>query len=128
MAVFSGTATGIEEWATENDGPFFKVTLVVQERWTGPFGDEIAIVTATDDARCGYAFAVGNSYLVYAHGFRTESERLPATGLCTRTWPLEEAQDDLVALRRSTAVSQTLWGRLKALVASVAMVGLTVTR
>ena len=45
VAVFSGTATGIEEWATENDGPFFKVTLVVQERWTGPFEDEIAIVT-----------------------------------------------------------------------------------
>ena len=69
VAVFSGTVTGIEEWATANDGPFFKVTL-------------------------------------------------PAMGLCTRTRPLEEAQDDLVALRRPTAVSQTLWGRLKALLVS----------
>ena len=114
VAVFSGTVTEIEEWETARDGLFYKVTLVVRESWAGASEEEISVVTATDCGRCGYGFMVGGDYLVYAHGYRSEAERLPQTGLCTRTRALAEAQDDIVALRRPTAVSPTPWGRVKA--------------
>ncbi|MDA1348224.1 MAG: hypothetical protein O3A47_05065 [Chloroflexi bacterium] len=104
----------VEDWDTANDGLFWKITLSVSETWTGPEVREIAIVTASDGARCGYPFDVGGEYLVYAHGYRTEDERLPATGLCTRTRLLEEAEADLEDLRRGTLVGGILWGRLKA--------------
>lgn len=119
VAVFSGTVTGVEDWDTANDGLFWRITLSVSETWAGPEGGEIDIVTASDGARCGYPFDVGGQYLVYAHGYRTEDERLPATGLCTRTRLLEEAEADLVDLRRATLVGDVLWGRLKAVVISL---------
>ncbi len=73
-----------------------RVSFKVSETFRGDVGASVIIRTGFGDADCGYAFAVGSSYLVYAH--RVPTGEL-TTGICSRTRPLSEAADDLTYLR-----------------------------
>jgi hypothetical protein len=96
-AVFSGTVVAIAGSGAAPGSPLL-VTFDLQQVWKGPDGPQLTITTPADSAGCGYAFAQGEAYLVYAGA---EGGRL-STGLCTRTAPLDAADADLAALGQGT--------------------------
>lgn len=57
-------------------------------------GDQVTIATSGNPASCGYPFAAGETYLVYA--WREKSGGF-GTGLCSRTRKSAEAADDFAA-------------------------------
>lgn len=67
----------------------------VTEAFSGVTSSIVVISSGTGGGDCGYWFKRGQSYLVYAFG---EPERL-STGICTRTAPISDAEEDLVFLR-----------------------------
>jgi hypothetical protein len=90
-AVFTGEVTAIEpNQATRFGG--LEVTFRVQQLWKGEPQAEIKVRTAGSSAACGYTFAKGSSYLVYA--VRDDADPLRVS-LCSRTAPIENAKDDL---------------------------------
>jgi uncharacterized protein (TIGR03382 family) len=94
-AIFEGRVLGVQEQAAENAMPVHRVTLAVVRTWKGLERDEqIDVFTNTQSASCGYTFAKETSYLVYAR----ESEGRLHVSLCSRTRPLADASEDLVAL------------------------------
>ncbi len=102
-AVFSGKVLKIED-----AGEFERaVTLEVKSIWKGVAAKTVTIRTASDGAICGYSFVKGKSYLVYAReikqGEGDEAEKLLTTNICSRTTPLEAAEEDLKALGAGTA-------------------------
>jgi hypothetical protein len=58
---------------------------------------EVIVRTARNTAACGFPFAVGGSYLVYAY---RDSNGIYRASLCSRTRPLDDAKDDLILLRQ----------------------------
>lgn len=74
----------------------FAVRLSVTRRWKGVDTEEVVVRTARDSAACGFAFEVGQDYVVYASA-EDEAGTL-ATGLCDRTARVADASEDLVAL------------------------------
>jgi hypothetical protein len=74
--------------------------LAVGETFSGDPGREVVVRTAPDTAMCGFPFEVGRSYLVYAS--RDDAGRY-GTSICSRTRPLEGAEDDLSLLRQMQA-------------------------
>lgn len=95
-AVFSGKVIRIEEnKPTEDDFTPVKVVFEVKNTWKGVEESEIAVYTGTDSASCGYEFAQGKSYLVYAN---TSGDQL-TTSLCSITKPLASADEDLSILK-----------------------------
>ncbi len=105
-AVFSGKVLKIED-----AGEFERaVTLEVKGIWKGVAGKTVTIRTASNGAICGYSFVKGKSYLVYAReikrGEGEEAEKLLMTGLCSRTTPLEAAEEDLKELGPEAAVRE----------------------
>lgn len=101
-AVFSGKVQKVELVDDKSAGGGFRfnrVTLAVSQSWKGTNAAVLVITTAADSAACGFPFAAGKEYLVYAH----ESSRSPklkelGTGLCSRTRELAQAAEDLKAL------------------------------
>jgi hypothetical protein len=98
-AVFSGRVAAVEP-AEPRDGavrfPRMRVTLELDRVWKGcEEGEEVALWTALDSAACGYEFASGERYLVYAYAADDGSL---TTSLCSRTRPLGQAAEDLEAL------------------------------
>jgi hypothetical protein len=97
VAIFEGQVTAIApapaggpDAAPEND-----VTLTVLRSWRGPTAQRTVIVrTAVAGATCGYAFARGARYLVYADGTRDAL----SVQSCSRTRVVSEASEDLAAL------------------------------
>lgn len=88
-AVFSGTVID-----TMKANHRLQVTFHVDNTWEGgDLGDRVVVVTSAGGATCGFLFAGGKQYLVYANagrsGFFTTS--------CTRTARLERAQADIEA-------------------------------
>ena len=75
----------------------FRVVFKAGTVWKGTASSSVAVFTGRGDGDCGIRFHVGRKYLVYAYGPQ------PASGLCTRTAPLERAQADLTFLSRATA-------------------------
>ena len=72
-----------------------RVTLRVTRGWKGLDQEEVLTVhTAGNGALCGYAFEVGQSYLVYAHGELADL----TVSLCSRTRPMADAEQDLKEL------------------------------
>jgi hypothetical protein len=82
------------EVAPNGKGSGFVVKLQVEQSWKGPSCTEMTVATGRGDGDCGYPFEVGKSYLVYAH---KDGETL-RTNICTRTKPLDVADEDLTAL------------------------------
>ncbi len=53
---------------------------------------EVEIVTGHGGGDCGYTFHTGSEYVVYAY---TDAEGRLATGICSRTRPLDQAMEDV---------------------------------
>lgn len=85
-SIFVGKVAEIIE---NHDAHSVVVKFEVEKSWNKNFLNEITISTANDTAVCGYEFAVGKKYLVYANG---ESNNL-TTNICTRTAPVESSED-----------------------------------
>lgn len=87
-AVFEGVVTAIELEARDGERPggissadLMRVSFRVLRSWKGLEAAEATVFTARMDASCGYEFAVGQRYLVYA----SAGGRGLVTGACTRT-------------------------------------------
>lgn len=94
-AVFSGKVRSIDEpKIVRSSIDPVTVTMEVKEVWKGDAEDVVKLKTALSTASCGYHFEVGAEYIVYAYGEDGEYH----TGLCTRTAPLSNAEEDLQAL------------------------------
>jgi hypothetical protein len=94
---FSGTVTEIAQTTgTGSSGgmPVLAVTMDVSSVWKGPVAGSLVVETPTDSPACGFPFAVGETYLVYAN----EAGGHWSTGLCARTALLADASEDLAAL------------------------------
>jgi hypothetical protein len=90
-AVFTGEVIDIEKnTATKFGG--LEVTLRVKKVWKGDPQEEIKVHTAASSAACGYSFVKGTTYLVYAT--RDEADPMRVS-LCSRTAPVERAEEDL---------------------------------
>jgi hypothetical protein len=90
-AVFTGEVTDIEpNHATRFRG--LEITLRVKRVWKGAPQEEIKVHTAASSAACGYTFVKGKTYLVYALSDQADPMRV---SLCSRTAPIENAQEDL---------------------------------
>ena len=92
--VFAGQVEGIEKLAVPfGPRPMLydrRVRLRVIEQFTGQTAAEVDIFTHAQSATCGYPFAVGGSYLVYA--YRHQDTGLLTTSICSRTSPLARGQ------------------------------------
>src|ERR1044072_625838 len=100
-AVFVGTVTEVKNIQQDaGQGRFYMrrvATFLVEEKFSGVEGTFVSISTGMGGGDCGYTFAKGTSYLVYAYR-SNESEPL-STGICTRTRPSAGAAEDLEFLR-----------------------------
>lgn len=90
-AIFEARVTAIED----GDEGTRHVHLDVVQTWLAAEHEHVEVVTAVSGAACGYPFAVGQSYLVYASGVEGEAYRV---GLCSRTRPMADADDDRALL------------------------------
>ncbi|MEJ7849250.1 MAG: hypothetical protein WKF92_14300 [Pyrinomonadaceae bacterium] len=84
------TASGEEAWTAE-------VRFKVLQTWKGVTTETVSVFTANRCCICGYKFAVGERYLVYAYS----SDEDWATSFCTRTKILSEADEDLKVLGKN---------------------------
>ncbi|MDH3199388.1 MAG: hypothetical protein OEM15_00685 [Myxococcales bacterium] len=90
-AIFEGTVTKTApNSATRFRG--LEVTLAVKRAWKGIDSEEVAVLTASNGAVCGYPFAEGSTYLVYAYREKAEPFRV---SLCSLTKPIDQAKADL---------------------------------
>ena len=102
-AVFAGRVTKTEDPAT---GPIrssmdpITVTHEISTVWKGASGPSVSVTTARDGASCGFTFAKGEEYLVYASAVRAGLH----VSLCSRTRRLANAADDVKALGAGTTV------------------------
>lgn len=99
-AVFEGrvraVTTGTFETSQGGALPGREVRLLVLRAWKGATaGDEVTLRTGMSQADCGFAFAEGSSYLVYAR--RLPSGEL-STNICSRTRASALATEDFAAL------------------------------
>ncbi|MEX2621012.1 MAG: hypothetical protein WD250_12440 [Egibacteraceae bacterium] len=97
-AVFAGEVLDL----TVVNGPDSAVVarMAVTDVWKGEVHEVVEVRTPADGARCGYTFEVGRADLVYSS--LGDDGRFVAS-MCSRTAPVSDAQDDLVALDTSTA-------------------------
>jgi hypothetical protein len=95
-AVFEGRVTAISEEPAQDGQPSQRwvVHLHTVRAWKGVEVEDLVVLTAKDSAACGYPFANGESYLVYAEG---EPSQL-SVATCGRTMPIVQAEADLAAL------------------------------
>ena len=98
-AVFSGKVLQVKrpevitrEGRSEFSSRGIEVTFRVLRTWKSVDTEEVTIVTPLSS--CGYDFAVGEEYLVWANLDRSSPARL-AVGLCSRTGKLAMATKDL---------------------------------
>jgi MYXO-CTERM domain-containing protein len=90
-AVFTGKVTKVERNESTKFGGL-SVTLQVGKVWKGDVGEEVEVHTAGNSAACGYSFAKGETYLVYAS--RDEADPMRVS-LCSRTALVSNADEDL---------------------------------
>ncbi|MCG8419708.1 MAG: hypothetical protein MJE77_17380, partial [Proteobacteria bacterium] len=98
-AILIGEVVTIEQSSgVPDDGPssVYRVTVRATRWFKGESQVDIAVHTSGSDASCGFAFEVGQSYLIYASRY----EGILGTGLCTRTRLVDGAEDDIQALER----------------------------
>jgi len=71
------------------------VTIEIEESYRGISGKSVQVVTAADEAACGYSFREGERYLIFAG---KQGSRL-GVSLCSATRPAKYAEDDIAYLR-----------------------------
>ncbi len=95
------TATVISKSRTkagDEEALALAVRLSSEQVFRGDLGGrEVEVVTGFGDSDCGYPFQTGKQYLVYATHWAKDNRLY--TGICTRTRPLSEADEDLAYLR-----------------------------
>jgi hypothetical protein len=94
-AVFSGKVIKIETPGQMVLGGNNNVTFDIIEIWKGDAWGQIIIKTSSADSLCGFGFAEGKEYLVYAFGDISDLQ----TNICQRTKLLSEADEDLEYLK-----------------------------
>ncbi|HKQ60183.1 MAG TPA: HEAT repeat domain-containing protein [Candidatus Polarisedimenticolaceae bacterium] len=121
-AVFIGRVVGqddpSEASSVRSGGDPIEYRFELERVWKGVVRDPAIVVSERDGAACGFAFRVGNAYLVYAssapdafpsgddpaafsYGVLTPAAAARGvlrTGLCTRTRLAADANEDLAAL------------------------------
>lgn len=103
--VFSGRVVEVVQRDRGADSRFPEVARVkfeVEDVWKGTVEENAIVLTPRSSAACGYSFAEGEEYLVYASG---RGLRL-RTGLCSGTKRLSEAQADLAMLEEEQPMSE----------------------
>lgn len=111
--VFRGRVTALETVRSPSGWQYQRVTLRADTSWQGQVTQQMTIYTGSGGGDCGFPFAQGESYLVYASavGENGPSGSFPAgslaTGICSRTRTIDRAADDLAALGLGTPVAQT---------------------
>lgn len=96
-AVFSGEVMAIVERNTR-DAHNLEVTFRVIEAWKGIRTNIVSVITPHPSPySCGYAFQVGQQYLVYVERFDNGNLW---TDICSRTMRLTDAEEDLQVLGR----------------------------
>ncbi len=114
QAVFVGTVTGISNpsqipiysqivytWAEWTNSPlpatFYNqsISFAVNQSWKGVTSTQITVATGESSAGCGYPFATGQDYVVYAYDFDGSGLQ---TNICTRTADIANATADLTYL------------------------------
>jgi hypothetical protein len=107
-AVFTGVVTEIAEAprssAMDDIGGNRLVTFLVEERFRGVDAGWIQVRTGSRGGDCGFRFAVGERYIVYAS--RTRDREHLTTSTCRRTKHFSEANDDIVYARAVTEPSK----------------------
>ena len=99
-AVFVGAVVGESKFTVEEGSYKHTMRLVrlsVEQPLRGIEGTEAEVATGWGGGDCGYQFRLGARYVVYAH--RGEKDGRLYTGICTRTRPLAEADEDLAFVR-----------------------------
>jgi hypothetical protein len=94
-SVFVGTVRSIEQMDHDEFGQPYRSVLVkfdVERGFVNAVPGPLELSTASNGAACGYSFVGGERYLVYAR--KTPTSRL-STSICSRTRPLDKAQEDL---------------------------------
>jgi hypothetical protein len=99
-AVFSGKVLKI----ADHDEHHWAVTFQLAATWKGTDAKEVTVLTGKNDGICGYKFAKGKSYMVYANESVRDEVKYLATGICHRTKLLEMAEEDLKELGKGKAV------------------------
>ena len=113
-AVFAGTVLSIS--ALPDEGPplrpgEFRIPQALRVEFAevmalrGIQGAAVSVLTAGSGPACGYAFKVGERYLVYAS--RNQNGTGFVTGICSRTRRLADAGDDLRFLQTLSTPSDT---------------------
>jgi 5-hydroxyisourate hydrolase-like protein (transthyretin family) len=107
-AVFVGAVVG-ESQFTEDEGEDKRtmrlVRLAVEQPLRGVEASEVEVATGLGGGDCGYPFKRGVRYVVYAD--RGERDGRLYTGVCMRTRPLAEADEDLAFARGLNAAEPT---------------------
>lgn len=109
FAVFSGKVESITDSPREYSpvaGRTFnvidkKISFTVTESFRGISEKTVEVITSSQSSACGYNFEVGQEYVVYAYQNK-ETGKL-GTGICTRTRPIERAEEDLKYFREIAA-------------------------
>ena len=93
-AVFAGTVVGsgkINVGEGELKQEMRLVRLTVDQPIRGMQSAEVEVITGWGGGDCGYAFKLGQRYLVYA--YREEGDKRLSTSICTRTRLLKKADE-----------------------------------
>lgn len=106
--VFVGAVVGESRLTVEEGSYKFTrrlVRLSVEQPLRGVEAAEVEVVTGWGGGDCGYPFRRGERYVVYAD--RGEKDGRLYTGICTRTRPLAEAEEDFAFVRALGAAEPT---------------------
>jgi hypothetical protein len=94
VAVFEGHVVELQPPPEADGTGQVTVRMKIVRAWKGIESEEALVTTPANSAACGYTFAVGTSYLVYASAVEGKLD----VSLCSRTQQLAEAKEDLGAL------------------------------
>lgn len=103
--VFEGTVLGAPDavraqLGIEGYSGAARFRFAVARYFKGQQGSEAAIYTIDQESACGRRYAAGTTYLVYG---RMLPDGVLTDSLCSRTRPLEDAEEDLALLGEGEA-------------------------
>jgi hypothetical protein len=102
--VFSGEVLSVESFTNPNGERFTpnrRVRIRVIESWRGNVSGVVEVTTGGGGGDCGYTFLPKMTYLVYAYA----RGGALSTGICSRTRPLSQADEDVAYLKTATKPS-----------------------
>ncbi len=116
MPCSPGTVRSIERIeSNRGDAPFHsvRVTFDIAVGYINAPSGVVEVATGSGGGDCGYRFAIGKRYLVYARKWPPSGSGL-TTGICSRTRPIEEAGEDIKYLSSIPAkgTGGRVYGRL----------------